>query len=122
MWLNEQRDADEEGPGYTCFGGPGVGQNFGQIAGWAPGGLPSVSDPGYARYIPEGSRLVMQVHYNVLSGDPVPDQTAIELYAYEGEQENLLRTVPQANLGIQIPAGDQKSIHVKEFPVRGHPV
>ncbi|MEE2786260.1 MAG: hypothetical protein VX589_02910 [Myxococcota bacterium] len=118
----EQRDADEAGPGYTCFGGPGVGQNFGQIAGWAPGGLPSVSDPGYARYVPQGSRLVMQVHYNVLAGDPVPDQTAIELYAYGGEQEMLLRTVPQANLSIQIPAGDKKSVHVKEFKVRGESI
>ena len=39
----EQKDADEEGPGYTCFGGPGVGQSFGPVAGWAPGGLPQIT-------------------------------------------------------------------------------
>src|SRR5688572_20421093 len=36
----EQLDADEAGPGYTCFGGPGAGnQSTGWLGSWAPGSM-----------------------------------------------------------------------------------
>ena len=113
----EQRDAAEEGPGYTCFGGPGIGQSFRPLAGWAPGGLPQITPEGSARYIPAGSKLVMQLHYNVLNGGVVPDQTSVEFYTTSEPPEFEINAVPQPHLGIDIAAGDANSVQVTTFPV-----
>jgi hypothetical protein len=113
----EMRDAEEEGPGYTCFGGPGIGSSFGPIAGWVPGALPQITPEGSARYIPAGSKLVMQLHYNVLNSEITPDQTSVEFYTDEVAPEYEINTVPQPHLGIDVPAGDGNSVQVKTFPV-----
>ncbi len=113
----EARDAEEDGPGYTCFGGPGIGQSFGPVAGWAPGGLPEIAPEGAARYIPAGSKLVMQLHYNVLNGGVIPDQTSVEFYTTDVPPEYEVKATPQAYLGIDIPAGDSASVQVTTFPV-----
>ena len=42
------KDEADAGPGYTCFGGPGVGQSVEPFAGWAPGGMPQFSVDGEA--------------------------------------------------------------------------
>jgi hypothetical protein len=60
------RDAAEEGPGYTCFGGAGG------TAAW----LQSYEPGGYAQKVPgdlgfeirPGSVMILQVHYNTLHG------------------------------------------------------
>lgn len=117
-----ERDAAEDGPGYTCFGGPGVGQSVEPLAGWAPGGLPQFSKEGYARVVPAGSRLVMQVHYNVLAEEPSLDRTGLKLFYHDGPQAFQMRTQPQPFLGLEIPAGDALSRQVKEFPVRDEEV
>jgi hypothetical protein len=71
------KDAADPGPGYTCFGGPGLGN--GTVGGWAPG------SPGYdypaniGIEIPAGSVMVIQVHYNTQNiGHAEADQTAVE--------------------------------------------
>lgn len=71
------RDEADPGPGYTCFGGPGLGN--GTVGGWAPG------SPGYdypanvGIEIPAGSVMVIQIHYNTQSvGQAEPDQTTVE--------------------------------------------
>jgi hypothetical protein len=69
----EQMDAVEEGPGWTCFGGTGlepVGQvnDASWLGAWAPGGEESVSKPGLGKRLAPGTRIVMQVHYNLLAG------------------------------------------------------
>ena len=69
----EQTDAATEGQGWTCFGGSGL-PGFGSLGGapwlgaWAPGGRESVLRPGYGVGLERGSRIVMQVHYNLLAG------------------------------------------------------
>src|SRR5262249_7340867 len=58
-------DKAEDGPGYTCFGGPGFpisSLNF-MLGGWAPGTLPRKLPDGVSVQIPKGARLIMQVHY-----------------------------------------------------------
>jgi hypothetical protein len=71
------KDSADPGPGYTCFGGPGLGE--GTVGGWAPG------SPGYdyptnvGIEIEPGSAMVIQVHYNMQSaGKPEPDQSSVE--------------------------------------------
>lgn len=120
----ETLDAAEEGPGYTCFGGPGAGppQNVGA---WVPGAVPSpiqADDSGgqssgqsAAIRVPKGSRLVMQVHYNTVFADPVPDRTEVQLWFSDQRPDYLVRVQAFPHLGIQIPAGASSSRHVREF-------
>lgn len=73
----EALDAAEEGPGYTCFGGPGF-DDFYWLGSWAPGGLFARSYPeGTGLEIPPGSKVVVQIHYNTLSEEPKPDKTTV---------------------------------------------
>jgi hypothetical protein len=72
-------DRKSPGPGWTCFGGPGVGagtrsdprgflNDAGWIAAWAPGTGADRFRAGTGVSLPAGSRIVMQVHYNLLNG------------------------------------------------------
>ena len=79
----EQVDEDDDGPGWTCFGGSGVGgfTDLGDaqwLGAWAPGGRESVLRPGLGTELAAGSRVVMQVHYNLLAGSE-PDTSATQL-------------------------------------------
>lgn len=110
----DAREAEEEGPGYTCFGGPGVGLPT-PVAGWVPGSVPQISSPEARIRIPAGSRLVMQVHYNTLSTTPAPDHTAVELWLTREAPVDLL--VPRffPHLGLRIEAGDGASRQERVF-------
>lgn len=58
-------DASTPGPGWTCFGGAGVSSDW--VGHWAPGTDETLlgADLGYP--LPPGSRLILQVHYNLLA-------------------------------------------------------
>ncbi len=117
----EALDAAEAGPGYTCYGGPKTESVF--VAGWVPGAQPVRYPEGAALRVRAGSRLVMQVHYNVLglaAGDPTPaDRTRFEAWALpaEARPSRLVHVIGFADGGISIPAGDPASEHVKTFDV-----
>ena len=79
----EAKDAAEDGEGWTCFGGTGLDpfqdvDDASWIGAWAPGGKESVTKPGFGTRLEAGSRIVMQVHYNLLAG-PGPDTSAAQL-------------------------------------------
>ncbi len=80
----EEVDAATDGPGWTCFGGTGLSADFADIddanwlGAWAPGGEETVTRRGYGVDLPAGSRIVMQVHYNLLAGAS-PDTSATQL-------------------------------------------
>jgi hypothetical protein len=80
----EQMDNLQVGQGWTCFGGTGVESQGGGINGapwlgaWAPGGGERVLAPDLGMPVEAGSRIIMQVHYNLLAGQ-VPDQSAAKL-------------------------------------------
>jgi hypothetical protein len=87
----EAKDAAEEDEGWTCFGGTGLDrfQNVDRsswIGAWAPGGQESVTKPGYGIRLREGSRIVMQVHYNLLAGQQ-PDTSAAQLRLAPGKRD-----------------------------------
>jgi mono/diheme cytochrome c family protein len=121
----EALDAAEQGIGYTCFGGPGLGgaQNIG---GWVPGMVPSVAPAESARVIAAGARIVMQVHYNTSHKDQQgvhADRTTAQLWLMSAGQKPKYRinTFPLANLDIRIEAGDASSVQKRTFssPVKG---
>ncbi|MFC7493487.1 MULTISPECIES: hypothetical protein [unclassified Nocardioides] len=85
----EQKDADAPGEGWTCFGGTGLKNEFGNIndapwlAAWAPGGDETKIRDGYGVRLAAGSRIVMQVHYNLLKG-AAPDVSSTQLRWMKG--------------------------------------
>ncbi|KQV67554.1 hypothetical protein ASC64_09925 [Nocardioides sp. Root122] len=86
----EAKDAAEDGEGWTCFGGTGLDQfqnvdDAAWIGAWAPGGKESVVKPGYGMRLAKGSRIVMQVHYNLLAG-VAPDTSAAQLRLAPGKR------------------------------------
>ncbi len=70
----EETDDADPGEGWTCFGGTGIPRGAGAgpgdagwLGAWAPGGKESLVPQGYGVDLPAGSRIVMQVHYNLLA-------------------------------------------------------
>ncbi|GIE31732.1 hypothetical protein Ait01nite_047770 [Actinoplanes italicus] len=73
----EKVDAEATGEGWTCFGDSGVQGQTAWVAHWAPGAGETLMPSGYGFEMPPGSKLVMQVHYNLLgSGDGGPGSDA----------------------------------------------
>jgi hypothetical protein len=72
-------------PGYRCYGGPGPGGSSLHavqfVAGWVPGSSGSNFPAGTGVKIERGSRLILQVHYNLdhVHTAPRPDRSTVEL-------------------------------------------
>ena len=77
----ERADAEAPGEGWTCFGDAGIGDDTAWVAHWAPGTGEMLMAPGIGYPMSAGSRLVMQVHYNVLGtpGRPGADRSSVRL-------------------------------------------
>ena len=77
----QQLDAADPAPGWVCFGGPG-GTNGGAqarwLGAWAPGSLGTDYPPATGIKVQPGSKVVLQVHYNLTRNDMKPDQTSID--------------------------------------------
>jgi hypothetical protein len=82
----EALDARTPGDGWTCFGGTQIpvrgsadrSGNDGWLDAWAPGGKPSTYADGFGVPLEARSRVVLQVHYNLLAGT-APDRTGVRL-------------------------------------------
>jgi hypothetical protein len=80
----EQKDDETPGQGWTCFGNSGLRSSGEEIddapwlGAWAPGGSEQVYGKGFGEPLGQGSRVIMQVHYNLLAGKE-PDRSAAEL-------------------------------------------
>ena len=81
----KQLDAEDAGPGWSCFGGTGLPagdgagiadslNNANWISAWAPGWGGNRLPEGTGVPLPAGSKIVMQVHYNLLNGR-APDRS-----------------------------------------------
>jgi hypothetical protein len=77
-------DSQDARPGYGCYGGPSAtgrqGLRFQFLAGWVPGSFGSDFARGTGIRVAPGSRLVLQIHYNLESVETVrPDRSTVEL-------------------------------------------
>ena len=84
------------GNGWTCFGGPGVGDDsidHGRWLGaWVPGKTNDAFPPGTGMSFPKGAAIVVQIHYNLIH-PARPDRTRIVLqFAPPGERVKPLET------------------------------
>ncbi|MEM6993910.1 MAG: hypothetical protein AAF721_25580, partial [Myxococcota bacterium] len=119
----EQLDADDPGPGYTCFGGPGASSGdwtAGRWLGaWAPGSETSDFPEGTGLRIEPGSKVVVQIHYNATGDDIEPDQTVVD-YKVDSAVEREAFMMPWANPdwlsgAMPIPAGAPSTVHTWEL-------
>ncbi|MFO0562855.1 MAG: hypothetical protein U0269_32850 [Polyangiales bacterium] len=116
----QRLDDAEPGPGYTCFGGAGIDPNFRAgtngdlvdmdvqfVTGWAPGGVAGYLPAGTGVRLKPGSRLVMQVHYNLQAATRMmDDQSRVDLFlsSSAGATQQAF-WLPQANQSFSVPAG-----------------
>ena len=100
-------DANEPGPGYTCFGGPGfnISVDTGLLAGWAPGARALELPDGVGILLPKGSKVVMQVHYSSRAGVVAPDATTVGINYTTAPVHKRFRTFPLVNQTFKIPPG-----------------
>ena len=88
----EAKDAASDDPGWTCFGGAGLSGDLANIddanwlGAWAPGGDETRTRNGYGVELAAGSRIVMQVHYNLLKG-AAPDRSSTQLRWMPGTED-----------------------------------
>lgn len=102
-------ESKDGAPGYQCFGGPGfsiTSLDATTLGGWAPGFRPVPLPEGVSFALPKNSRIVLQVHYHVHTGSPVPDQTQIGIYYSKTKPTKLLRILPLVNTTFTIPPND----------------
>lgn len=81
------RDASDPGLGWSCFGDPGLPAKAGLLGGlnaapwvaaWATSGGEQRFAAGTGQQMQAGSRLILQMHYNLLNGGGV-DNTLVRL-------------------------------------------
>jgi hypothetical protein len=115
------KDAQEAGPGYTCFGGPGVGSgidSFQMVLGWAPGGTTMRLSADSGVPLKKGSIFVMQVHYNLFNANAAPDSSKAYFELAPATPQYQVRLLPVANpSGLKIKANDADAVQVIAFPV-----
>jgi hypothetical protein len=113
----EAHDAQTAGRGWTCFGGTALPNKTTTalsaldsapwLAAWAPGGGESVFGRGTGKLLKKGSRVILQVHYNLREGAS-PDSTAVRLrLAPAGAHLLALKTMLLvAPVELPCPAGE----------------
>jgi hypothetical protein len=92
----EKKDDETPGQGWTCFGTSGLGNDATiddapWLGAWAPGGAEQLYGNGLGEEFDAGSRIVMQVHYNLLEGT-APDVSAAQLRLSTDPDTKVLQT------------------------------
>ncbi len=103
----KQLDAKDPGEGWTCFGDSGLPNSSDLddapwLGAWAPGATESVDAPGFGTPLAAGSRIVMQVHYNLLGG-PGPDRSATLLRLAPGTEHLTPLTTMLLPAPVELP-------------------
>jgi hypothetical protein len=108
-------DLADPGAGYGCYGGPSatgstdIAARF--LAGWAPGSSGADLPDRTGQLVEAGSRLIVQIHYNLESTTPRPDHSVVELKVDDAVAKRAA-SAPVVNPGwlisprsFRIPAG-----------------
>jgi len=105
-------NAQSGGRGWTCFGGPGVGEGSLDhehwLGVWVPGKTHDAFPAGTGMRFPKGAAIVMQVHYNLIH-PARPSLTRVVLrFAAKGAHPRLLETkLFPAPVELPCPAGSK---------------
>ncbi|MBO3745123.1 monooxygenase [Streptosporangiaceae bacterium NEAU-GS5] len=104
----QQLDAQDAQEGYTCFGDSGV-DNDQWVGHWAPGANETLFTQKIGYPMPAGSKLVMQVHYNLLAEKGASDQSSIRLRLTGGSSGFTALNTEQFPAPIELPCTPQES-------------
>ena len=74
------------------------------LAGWAPGDMPSIYDPGTAKLVPAGSKLMFEVHYTP-NGVEQTDRSSVGIMFAEKAPEHVVAMNILNNPAFRIPPG-----------------
>jgi hypothetical protein len=111
-------DAAEPEPGYTCFGGPSGDSELNvpaqQLGQWVPGQGGGDFPGGTGILVPAGSKIVLQMHYNLLSG-VAPDHTMLDVMI-DSAVDKPAGFAPWLDVNwvfgsMDIPAGEPEVVH-----------
>jgi hypothetical protein len=98
-------DADPE-PGYACYGGPGrLGQAVTWLGSWVPGSSGSDYPEGTGIQVEPGSKVILQVHYNLSSANGGADRTSVSLRLESSVQNSYRFAQPK-----QLKAGERMAV------------
>jgi peroxiredoxin len=75
------------------------------LVGTAPGDMPLILEPGFAKKVPAGSKLLFQMHYTP-NGKAQKDRSTVGLVFAKKLPERQVLTVPIATRSFRIPPGD----------------
>lgn len=109
-------EAQDPEPGYECYGSPAQGIRVTNLSSWVPGASQIDFPTGAGIPVEPGSKIVLQMHYNVLSGSPEPDQTSIS-FKIDSKVDKVLKLLPLINpqwpltQSMKIPAGVSEQKH-----------
>lgn len=104
------RDAQDEGPGWECFGGADVGQSDGvadTLGAWAPGVRVVRYPAGTGIELKHNEVVVLQIHYNadnLWQPEPPADETGLKLRFADGDVSSAT-LLPAPLDDFEIPAG-----------------
>jgi hypothetical protein len=96
-------DANDPGPGYECFGGPGFSNAIG-IAASAVGSPPRPFPDGSGAPLPAGTRFVVQLHYNYVNGRSA-NRFTLDLWQATVPLTQIPHGMTVGNYTFRIPAG-----------------
>jgi hypothetical protein len=111
-------DDAEPGMGYPCYGGPGgpgTGEGTGWLGSWVPGGKGTDYAAGTGVQVDPGSKIILQVHYNLSSAVSAADRTSLSM-RLESSVRKVAIIQPWANPAwvrgeMPIPAGQSDVRH-----------
>jgi hypothetical protein len=75
------------------------------LTGYAPGSIPSVWNPGFAKKIPAGATIRFQIHYSKVAGSEQKDRSKIGLIFSKQPPEKTIKSRAASNIYFQIPPG-----------------
>lgn len=109
----EYQALDDADPalGYPCFGGPGGEGRLNWMGAWVPGSGQGRDFPaGTGIEVPPGSKVVVQIHYNVQTPQPAPDTTKLLLALSDTVEKK----------AVIMPFTDPKWVTAKTMSIPAH--
>ena len=113
-----QLEAEDDRPGYECFGGPRVSNNR-WLSAWAPGEVPTPFAEGAGIRLEKDTKIIIQMHYNTVNDPEGTDQTQVDLHFLDLDkypEPTELVIIPLADTDLFVAAGDPEGSTTMSAP------
>ena len=112
-------EAEDDRPGYECFGSPRY-SGAQMVAGWVPGAQRTPLEDGHGVRIPDGSKLVVQMHYTTKNDPEGTDRTEVDFFLVDQDEHPEpveLLIMRLADFDLRLEAGDADATASDETPL-----